>query len=81
MAVEKIETPAGVPLIGLSIQNKPRCNQCETKGVVLCATCAGSGLYIDSILESQGIIVKVKCLGCGGSGSTLCFNCGGRGHI
>ncbi|RYR12305.1 hypothetical protein Ahy_B04g069845 [Arachis hypogaea] len=24
--------------------------------------CAGSGLYVDSILESQGIIVKVRCL-------------------
>ncbi|XLR10903.1 hypothetical protein S83_038841, partial [Arachis hypogaea] len=35
---------------------------CEAKGVVLCITCAGSGLYVDSILESQGIIVKVRCL-------------------
>ncbi|XLR60825.1 hypothetical protein S83_011497, partial [Arachis hypogaea] len=35
---------------------------CEAKGVVLCITCAGSGLYVDSILESQGIIVKVHCL-------------------
>ncbi|KHG15973.1 dnaJ [Gossypium arboreum] len=50
------------------------------KGVVLCTTSAGSGLYVDSILESQGIIVKVRCLGCGGTGNVMCSECGGRGH-
>ena len=48
--------------VGLSILNEPRCYECE-KGLVICKTCAGSGLYVDSILESQGIIVKVCCLG------------------
>ena len=48
--------------VGLSILNKPQCYECE-KGLVVCSTCAGSGLYVDSILESQGIIVKVCCLG------------------
>lgn len=33
------------------------------KGAVLCSTCSGSGLYVDAIMESQGIIVKVRCLG------------------
>lgn len=49
--------------MGRAILNKPKCNDCETKGLVVCATCTGSGLYIDSILECQGIIVKVRCLG------------------
>eukprot|EP00252_Welwitschia_mirabilis_P023290 TRINITY_DN6555_c0_g1_i1.p1 TRINITY_DN6555_c0_g1~~TRINITY_DN6555_c0_g1_i1.p1 ORF type:complete len:138 (-),score=11.27 TRINITY_DN6555_c0_g1_i1:161-574(-) len=69
----------------LSYEKLPRgdseCGQCDSKGIVLCTTCAGSGLYVDSILESQGIIVKVRCLGCGGSGSIMCPECGGRGHF
>lgn len=81
VAVEKIETPLGLPMMGRIILNKPRCSDCETKGLVVCATCTGSGLYIDSIMESQGIIVKVRCLGCGGSGNVLCSACGGRGHL
>ncbi|KAG2311724.1 hypothetical protein Bca52824_023281 [Brassica carinata] len=51
------------------------------KGALLCATCSGTGLYVDSIMESQGIIVKVRCLGCGGSGNIMCTCCGDRGHI
>ncbi|KAK8958924.1 hypothetical protein KSP40_PGU001070 [Platanthera guangdongensis] len=39
------------------------CSNCQAKGAILCGTCSGSGLYVDSILESQGIIVKVGCLG------------------
>lgn len=60
---EKIEKPAGVPAKSLPIGNKPICGRCVAKGAVCCPTCSGSGLYVDSILESQGIIVKVKCLG------------------
>ncbi|KAG4194233.1 hypothetical protein ERO13_A06G040900v2 [Gossypium hirsutum] len=44
------------------VGDNPQCSACQAKGVVLCTTCAGSGLYVDSILESQGIIVKVRCL-------------------
>jgi len=79
---EIIEKPVG--LLSLSerkIGNNPRCNECEAKGVVMCDTCAGSGLYVDSILESQGVIVKVRCLGCGGTGNIMCSECGGRGHL
>ncbi|KAM0826457.1 hypothetical protein ACQ4PT_068873 [Festuca glaucescens] len=39
-----------------------------------------TGLYVDSIMESQGIIIKVRCLGCGGTGNIMCSECGGRGH-
>ena len=46
-----------------NVGDNPPCTSCEAKGAVLCETCAGSGLYVDSILESQGIIVKVRCLG------------------
>lgn len=60
---EDIEQPVGLSVEKKEIGNNPPCTICEVKGVVLCATCAGSGLYVDSILESQGIIVKVKCLG------------------
>lgn len=81
VAEENIERPVGLPAMGRAILNKPKCNDCETKGLVVCATCTGSGLYIDSILECQGIIVKVRCLGCGGSGNILCSTCGGRGHL
>ncbi|PIA54039.1 hypothetical protein AQUCO_00900545v1 [Aquilegia coerulea] len=75
---EIIEEP--VTLLEKSIGNNPRCSSCEAKGAVPCATCSGSGLYVDSIMESQGIIVKVRCLGCGGSGSIMCSHCGGWGH-
>lgn len=60
---EDIEQPVGLSIDKKLIGNNPPCPACEVKGAVLCATCAGSGLYVDSILESQGIIVKVRCLG------------------
>ncbi|KAK7336309.1 hypothetical protein VNO77_16845 [Canavalia gladiata] len=78
---ERIEKPVGLSLAEKAIGNNPRCTDCQAKGAVLCATCAGSGLYVDSILESQGIIVKVRCLGCGGTGNIMCTECGGRGHL
>ncbi|BBN69298.1 DnaJ/Hsp40 cysteine-rich domain superfamily protein [Prunus dulcis] len=59
---ERIEKPIGISLAEKVIGNKPRCIDCEAKGAILCTTCSGSGLYVDSILESQGIIVKVRCL-------------------
>ncbi|XP_020160729.1 uncharacterized protein [Aegilops tauschii subsp. strangulata] len=77
---ENIGKPAGLDLEKKEVGKNPPCVRCETKGAVLCATCAGSGLYVDSIMESQGIIVKVRCLGCGGTGSIMCSTCGGRGH-
>ncbi|RWR82167.1 hypothetical protein CKAN_01087800 [Cinnamomum micranthum f. kanehirae] len=77
---EIIEKPVGLSLGEKTIGTNPRCVDCEAKGVVLCPTCSGSGLYVDSILESQGIIVKVRCLGCGGIGNIMCSECGGRGH-
>lgn len=60
---EIIEKPIGLSLDEKVIGDKPCCINCQAKGAVLCATCSGSGLYVDSILESQGIIVKVRCLG------------------
>ncbi|XP_078178321.1 dnaJ/Hsp40 cysteine-rich domain superfamily protein [Carex rostrata] len=78
---EKIEKPVGTSLSKKEIGNKPPCTNCHVKGAVLCTTCNGSGLYVDSILESQGIIVKVRCLGCGGTGNIMCSKCGGRGHM
>lgn len=60
---ERIEKPIGLSLSEKVIGDNPRCTECKAKGAVLCATCSGSGLYVDSILESQGIIVKVRCLG------------------
>ncbi|XP_027069690.1 uncharacterized protein LOC113775089 isoform X1 [Coffea eugenioides] len=78
---EIIEKPIGISLAEKNIGNNPRCTDCQAKGAVLCTTCTGSGLYIDSILESQGIIVKVRCLGCGGTGNIMCSECGGRGHL
>lgn len=60
---EIIEKPVGVSLAEKNVGGNPRCTSCEAKGAVLCPTCSGSGLYVDSILESQGIIVKVRCLG------------------
>ncbi|KAM1078866.1 hypothetical protein ACFX2J_013607 [Malus domestica] len=74
---ERIEKPIGISLTEKIIGNNPRCFDCEAKGAVLCTTCSGSDLYVDSILESQGIIVKVRCLGrCGGSGKIMCSECG-----
>ncbi|XP_043699139.1 uncharacterized protein LOC122649939 [Telopea speciosissima] len=78
---EIIEQPIGLSLAERRIGENPRCLDCQAKGAVLCPTCSGSGLYVDSILESQGIIVKVRCLGCGGTGNTMCSECGGRGHL
>lgn len=78
---ERIETPVGISLAEKMIGDNPRCTDCHAKGAVLCTTCSGSGLYVDSILESQGIIVKVRCLGCGGTGNIMCSDCGGRGHL
>lgn len=60
---EIIDKPIGISLVEKFIGNNPRCIDCEAKGAVLCTTCSGSGLYVDSILESQGVIVKVRCLG------------------
>ncbi|KAL0383312.1 UNVERIFIED_CONTAM: hypothetical protein Scaly_0618500 [Sesamum calycinum] len=59
---EIIEKPVGLSLAEKDVGENPRCQSCQTKGATLCATCSGSGLYVDSILESQGIIVKVRCL-------------------
>ncbi|KAF3781502.1 hypothetical protein EJ110_NYTH36884 [Nymphaea thermarum] len=56
---EVIGEPVGITLAEREIGNNPRCFACEAKGAVLCRTCSGSGLYIDSVLESQGILVKV----------------------
>ncbi|XP_051179205.1 uncharacterized protein [Lolium perenne] len=77
---EDIGTPTGLDLEKKEVGKNPPCVSCETKGAVLCRTCAGSGLYVDSIMESQGIIVKVRCLGCGGTGNIMCSKCGGHGH-
>ncbi|KAL9264031.1 hypothetical protein AKJ16_DCAP02984 [Drosera capensis] len=60
-----IEKPVGISIAEKFIGEKPRCSHCQVRGVVLCATCSGSGLYVDSIMESQGIIVKVRCIGFG----------------
>ncbi|KAK3026077.1 hypothetical protein RJ639_040535, partial [Escallonia herrerae] len=60
---EIIEKLVGSSLFEKNIGHNPRCTDCHAKGAVLCVTCSGSGLYVDSILESQGIIVKVRCLG------------------
>lgn len=76
-----IEKPIGLSVVEKEIGDQPRCDDCQAKGAVLCATCGGSGLYVDSILECQGIIVKVRCLGCGGTGNIMCTECGGRGHL
>ncbi|XVF42647.1 hypothetical protein PTKIN_Ptkin01aG0381300 [Pterospermum kingtungense] len=78
---ERIEEPVGVSLAEKVIGDNPPCTDCQAKGAVLCTTCSGCGLYVDSILESQGIIVKVRCLGCGGTGNIMCSECGGRGHL
>ena len=51
---EIIEKPVGLSMCEKSIGTNPSCVDCEAKGVVLYSTCSGSGLYIDSILESQG---------------------------
>lgn len=75
------EKPVALYLAVKDIGDNPHCPHCLANGAVLCCTCSGSGLYVDSILESQGIIVKVECLGCGGTGDVLCSKCGGRGHL
>ncbi|GFQ06226.1 hypothetical protein PHJA_002766600 [Phtheirospermum japonicum] len=56
---EIIEEPIGISLAAKDIGDNPHCPNCEAKGAILCTTCSGSGLYVESILESQGIIVKV----------------------
>ncbi|CAN8255972.1 unnamed protein product [Cochlearia groenlandica] len=79
---EVIDEPVGLSSMSeIEIGDNKRCTCCEAKGALLCATCSGTGLYVDSIMESQGIIVKVRCLGCGGTGNTMCKSCGGRGHV
>ncbi|CAN6839914.1 unnamed protein product [Brassica oleracea] len=78
---ENIDEPVGLSISEKEIGGNKRCTCCEAKGALLCATCSGTGLYVDSIMESQGIIVKVRCLGCGGSGNIMCKICGGRGHL
>ncbi|XP_060175633.1 uncharacterized protein LOC132606242 [Lycium barbarum] len=78
---ERIEKPTGLSLAKKNTGDNPHCPECEAKGAVLCANCSGSGLYVDCIMESQGIIVKVRCLGCGDSGNIMCLECGGRGHL
>ncbi|OVA16422.1 hypothetical protein BVC80_243g32 [Macleaya cordata] len=78
---EIIEKPIGLSLEEREIGENTPCTDCQAKGAILCATCSGSGLYVDSILECQGIIVKVRCLGCGGTGNIMCSDCGGRGHL
>ncbi|KAL3715580.1 hypothetical protein ACJRO7_007330 [Eucalyptus globulus] len=78
---ERIEKPVGLSLEEKLIGDNPRCDDCKAKGAVLCSTCSGSGLYVDAIMESQGIIVKIRCLGCGGTGNIMCSECGGRGHL
>ncbi|CAN6848276.1 unnamed protein product [Brassica oleracea] len=78
---EIINKPVGLSISEKEIGDNKRCTCCEAKGALLCATCSGTGLYVDSIMESQGIIVKVRCLGCGGSGNIMCKICGGRGHL
>ncbi|KAG7555637.1 Heat shock protein DnaJ cysteine-rich domain superfamily [Arabidopsis suecica] len=78
---EIIEEPVGLSMSEREIGDNQRCTCCEAKGALLCATCSGTGLYVDSIMESQGIIVKVRCLGCGGTGNIMCKICGGRGHV
>lgn len=63
MQEEINEKPVGIYLAVKDIGDNPHCPYCLANGAVLCCTCSGSGLYVDSILESQGIIVKVECLG------------------
>ncbi|KAH9610607.1 hypothetical protein KSS87_009852 [Heliosperma pusillum] len=76
-----IEKPVGLSVAAKEIGDHAGCSDCQAKGAVLCTTCGGSGLYVDSVMECQGIIVKVRCLGCGGTGNIMCSECGGRGHM
>ncbi|KAI3993865.1 hypothetical protein MKX01_002878 [Papaver californicum] len=78
---EIIEKPIGLSVEEKEIGQNSPCNVCQAKGAILCATCSGSGLYVDSVMECQGIMVKVRCLGCGGTGNIMCSDCGGRGHL
>ncbi|GJP84061.1 hypothetical protein CLOP_g14152 [Closterium sp. NIES-67] len=45
------------------VAGQEECGACEAAGSVTCATCAATGLYVDPVMECQGIIVKVRCLG------------------
>ncbi|KAG6480906.1 hypothetical protein ZIOFF_057494 [Zingiber officinale] len=72
---ENIEMPVGLTMDKKEIGNHPPCTDCEVKGAVLCATCEGSSLYVDSILESQGIIVKARCLGNVNFLHNYCISC------
>ena len=61
---EEIEKPRAVADMKVkSIGSHSPCPHCGCVGVVECGTCDASGLYIEPILESQGIIVKVRCMG------------------
>eukprot|EP00897_Mesotaenium_endlicherianum_P003947 jgi/Mesen1/3580/ME000020S03108 len=78
---EKIEKPKNLKLLQpKAIGNRPRCGCCKQRGVLECPTCGATGLYIDPIMESQGLLFRVRCLGCSGSGTVMCFYCEGRGH-
>ncbi|EXC32361.1 hypothetical protein L484_004703 [Morus notabilis] len=51
---ERIEKPVGIYLAEKLIGDNPRCNDCHAKGAVLCSTCSGSGLYVDSNIGEPG---------------------------
>ncbi|XP_021888745.1 uncharacterized protein LOC110807798 [Carica papaya] len=55
---ERIEKPVGLSLVEKAIGDNPHCIDCEAKGAVLCATCSGSGLYVDSILRVKASLSK-----------------------
>eukprot|EP00897_Mesotaenium_endlicherianum_P001055 jgi/Mesen1/10950/ME000096S10529 len=56
---ETIEKPKDVKLQPpKAIGDKPRCGECEQRGVLECSTCGATGLYVDPIMESQGVVVK-----------------------
>ena len=61
---EEIEKPHAVADMKVkNIGSHSPCPHCRCVGVVECRTCEASGLYVEPILESQGIIVKVRCMG------------------
>ncbi|KAJ7557400.1 hypothetical protein O6H91_05G125100 [Diphasiastrum complanatum] len=78
---KELDEPVGSNMTTHTGSPKGGCHRCAQKGAIQCLTCTGSGLYVDAILESQGIIVHVRCLGCGGSGEIMCPKCGGRGYM